>query len=140
MVRIIAALRLRCPRCLKGKLFRSYTKMHDACPNCGLSFAPAPGFYIGSIYPNYATTVVIGTGLYWLLAFGLQLDHTTVFWICIGFLCLFPVWFNPYARSIWMALVYQANPNAMDRVSSEAAPQEDDEAKKEPANESNRKT
>lgn len=35
---IFSGLRCRCPRCGKGKLFKSYLKLTDACPACGLDF------------------------------------------------------------------------------------------------------
>ena len=56
------ALRLRCPRCGDGPLFRGLVQMHDECPACGLSFRREPGFYLGSIYLNYGATVIV-TGL-----------------------------------------------------------------------------
>ncbi len=106
--RIIAALRLRCPRCLQGRLYRDVLHLNEKCPNCGLNFNAEPGFYVGSIYPNYAATVVLVTGLYWLLAFGLGWTTGSTLWACIIFIALFPLWFHRYARSIWMTLVYEA--------------------------------
>lgn len=33
----------RCPRCGKGRLFRSWFKLHRLCPVCGLEIQPRPG-------------------------------------------------------------------------------------------------
>lgn len=103
-------LRLRCPRCQQGKMYRSPIQINDQCPHCGLSFHSEPGFFIGSLYPNYAMTVVLVAALYWLLVFGIGVHQTTSLWICIGFIALFPFWFHRYARCIWM-LILQGSQN-----------------------------
>ncbi|WP_437187438.1 DUF983 domain-containing protein [Planctomicrobium sp. SH668] len=105
--RILTALRLRCPRCLKGKLFRNVFRINSHCPECNLELNSEPGFFIGSLYPNYAVTVVFVTGLYWLLAFGFQIPQRTVLWICLTAFFVFPIWFLRYARSIWLAMLYE---------------------------------
>jgi uncharacterized protein (DUF983 family) len=66
----VGALRLRCPGCGQGRLFRGPFRMHDGCGACGLSYRREPGFYLGSIYVNYGVTVIV-TGL---LYGGLVLD------------------------------------------------------------------
>ena len=45
-------LKLRCPRCGEGQLFRSYLKFNDECPACGQDFtvadtADGPAFFVG---------------------------------------------------------------------------------------------
>ncbi|MCA8900934.1 MAG: DUF983 domain-containing protein [Hyphomonas sp.] len=49
---ILSGLRLRCGACGKGKLFRSYLKLNDACPVCGRPMnnedtADGPAFFVG---------------------------------------------------------------------------------------------
>ena len=49
---ILAGLQLKCGNCGKGKLFRSYLKLNDACPVCGRDFSEAdtadgPAFFVG---------------------------------------------------------------------------------------------
>ena len=41
------ALRLRCPLCGEGKLFRGYWKSHAECSSCGVTFEREPGFFSG---------------------------------------------------------------------------------------------
>lgn len=104
--RLLTALRLRCPRCQSGALFRGPMAMHGACPHCGLDLEPDPGFYLGSIYANYAATVLL-TSLVFLAAvyaYGFQKDHVLL--ACVAITILFPVWFFRYARSIWLSLMY----------------------------------
>ena len=101
---LVRALRLRCPRCGEGRLFRGLFRMNDACPACGASFKREQGFYLGSIYINYGATV-IGTGaLYALLVLGLGWSHEAALASCLVAAVVFPVWFFRWARSLLLAL------------------------------------
>jgi len=101
---ILRALRLRCPRCGDGTLFRGWFTMHDACPACGATFKREQGFYLGSIYINYAATV-IGTGaLYAVLVLGLGWSNEAALTACLVAAVIVPVWFFRYARSFLLAL------------------------------------
>ncbi len=66
---IARAIRLRCPACGRGKIFRGYFTMHDACPHCGRPFQRGAGFFLGSIYFNYGITALLVTVLYFACFF-----------------------------------------------------------------------
>jgi gluconolactonase len=101
---LVRAVRLRCPNCGTGKLFRGPFRMHDACSACGASFKREQGFYLGSIYINYGATV-IGTGaLYALLVLGFGWSHEAALAICLVAAVVFPVVFFRWARSLLLAL------------------------------------
>ena len=53
------ALRLRCPVCGEGQLFKGLFSMHPTCPHCGIKYEREPGFFLGSIYINYGITALI---------------------------------------------------------------------------------
>jgi len=107
--RIQTAILLRCPRCHEGTLFRGLLRMHTHCPKCGMTLEPEPGFYLGSVYANYAMTVLIATGAFVLLVFGYGVNKEIAVWSCVAFTTLFPLWFFRYARSIWLSLMYQVS-------------------------------
>lgn len=49
---ILSGLQLKCGNCGKGKLFKSYLKLNDACPVCGQDYsgedtADGPAFFVG---------------------------------------------------------------------------------------------
>ena len=49
---IVSVLQLKCGNCGKGKLFKSYLKLNDACPVCGREMsnddtADGPAFFVG---------------------------------------------------------------------------------------------
>jgi len=103
------AARLRCPRCGQGPLFRGAFRMHDACPQCGFSYAREPGFYLGSIYLNYGATVILTGGLYAVLVLGIGLSTETALAACLAAAVAFPILFFRHARSFLLALDSSVN-------------------------------
>lgn len=106
---ISRALRLRCPRCGEGALFRGFVQMYDACPVCGLSFRREPGFYLGSIYLNYGATVIVTGFLYAVLVLGIGTSAETALGICLAVAVLLPVLLFRHARSLLLALDSSVN-------------------------------
>ncbi len=58
---------LKCPQCRQGDLFKKpglyvvkgMADMYDRCPVCNLKYEQEPGFWWGSMYLNYGTSVAI---------------------------------------------------------------------------------
>lgn len=99
---LFRALRLRCPRCGKSKLFRAWFSMFPECSACGLSYDREPGFYLGSIYVNYGLTAVMTTILYFV-GFNYGVPDN---WLLAGlavFCVVFPLLLFRHARAIWLA-------------------------------------
>ncbi len=97
------ALRLRCPACGVGKLFRNRLQMQDPCQQCGRKFDRAPGYLLGSIYFNYGVTTLLVVVLYFSLFFSNTLSSRQLLWTLGAFSLLFPLWFFRYARALWIA-------------------------------------
>jgi len=109
--RIVArGVRLRCPRCGVGPLFRGPFTMHPECLVCDLPFEREQGYFVGAIYVNYGATVVA------LLAgaFGLQrfTDVSLAMQLLLGVATaiVFPLAFFRHSRSLWMSLDYMFSP------------------------------
>ena len=104
------AVVLRCPRCGRAPLFRSWFVMNTVCAVCDLKFERAQGYWVGAIYVNYAVTTVIAVTGYF--AAWRWLDAPLA-WQVAGwgaFTVLFPLWFFRYSRSVWLAVEYGFNP------------------------------
>lgn len=102
--RIGRSLRLRCPRCGRGRLFAGWFRMEDRCSDCGLDLRREPGFYLGSIYVNYGLTALVVTVVY-VAALSLGYGRSrSLLWIMAAFCVAFPLWFFRYARSLWLGL------------------------------------
>ena len=120
--RITTAWRLRCPRCQTGRLFKGFMSMHTTCPHCGLDLEPEPGFYLGSIYANYAATVLLTTAAFVLFVFRWGFSKDVVIWFCVAFSVLFPLWFFRYARSVWLSLMYHVSSSDFRVLGTDAIP------------------
>lgn len=98
----LRALRLRCPECGYGKLYRGLFSMNEKCSHCGASFTREPGFYLGSIYLNYGLTTLLMAVIYPLLLFSGTLSNDTLFWGALVFVVIFPLVFFHHARALWL--------------------------------------
>src|SRR5262245_51751670 len=100
----LRALRLRCPRCGKTKMFSGLFHMHESCVACGLKYEREPGYFLGSIYINYGITAFV-TSVGWVtLRFVYGIESR---WLIAGFAAfcvLFPAVFFRYARALWLSM------------------------------------
>jgi len=85
--------------------------MHEACPHCAFSYEREPGFYLGSIYLNYAATVILTGALYALLVMGLGFSNETALAVCLTAAVLCPILFFRHARSFLLSLDSSVNQN-----------------------------
>jgi uncharacterized protein (DUF983 family) len=99
----LRAVRLRCPACGQGRLFRGWFQMHPACSHCGLKYQREPGYFLGSIYFNYGLTALIITAVFFGLFLGAGVSPDAMLWPLAAFCVFFPLWFFRYARSLWLA-------------------------------------
>src|SRR5258708_35754544 len=63
------AARWRCPNCGRGRLFRGVFRMLPSCPECGLSYFPEQGYYVGAMIINYAATTAVVVGVFFFSLF-----------------------------------------------------------------------
>ena len=107
---VFRAVRLRCPWCGQGKLFRNWIAMRESCQECGASFKKEPGFFLGSIYFNYGLTALVVAVAYPILLFTRTVSNDTLLGFALAFSILFPVWFFRYARSLWLGFDQYVDP------------------------------
>jgi uncharacterized protein (DUF983 family) len=99
---LLNAVRLRCPACKRGPIFPRLLKMAPGCPACGLSLERESGYFLGSIYFNYAVTCMLAGALYFGLRFGADAPGWAATAAATAAAVLFPFWFWRYARSFWL--------------------------------------
>jgi uncharacterized protein (DUF983 family) len=106
-----AMIRLRCPRCRQGQVFRGLLQMNDPCPRCGLIFQREEGYFLGAMYISYVLgSVVVGAEYFvsWLLW-----PDAPSLPLCLilfaGYLPLMP-WLYRWSRVIWMHMDYFVSP------------------------------
>ena len=96
------AVRMRCPRCGQGAVFRGWFRTHEACSHCGATFQREPGFFLGAIYFNYGLTALVSTVAYLVGVFVFHYPPQLTMFAILAFCCLFPLWFFRHARSLWL--------------------------------------
>ena len=105
------ALRLKCPLCGRGRLFRSWLGMHRECPHCGVKFEREPGFFLGSIYINYGLTSLIVAIAYPVLLFKYRYPKQPLLVAGLVFVLLFPILFFRHSRSLWLGFDQWRDPH-----------------------------
>ena len=103
LAHLVAMARLRCPRCLNGKVFKALLDMNDPCPKCGLVFQREEGYFLGAMYVSYVLGGLL-VALAWVVASYLfPLVHP--FTMCVAlFLLYIPLmpFMVRYSRVIWL--------------------------------------
>ena len=118
------SVRLRCPECGRGRLFRGWFRMAEECSHCKLSYQREPGFYLGSIYINYGLTSAIVAVAYPLLRLFTRIDNVVLMSSTVAFAVIFPVVFFRHARSIWLGFdqFCDPKPSNLQQESGESQP------------------
>ena len=99
--RLWALLRLRCPVCLRGRLFRSLLGMHHNCPVCGIAYEREHGYYLNSMFIAYALGfLVIAPSAIFLALRQVSIGFFAAA-IIIETIIVWPIIFR-YARAIWL--------------------------------------
>jgi len=83
--------------------------MAEACALCGLRFERAQGYFVGAIYVNYAATVILAIGAFFLLWAGFGFSTEAQLAVLVPIVVVFPLWFFRYSRSLWLALEWSLN-------------------------------
>ncbi len=108
---LVSVLRLRCPFCLKGKVFDGLFNTLRRCPECGYFFTRESGYFLGSVYFGYGATVLVALGAWPMLKYVIALEsELLILGILVAIAGLFPIWFFRYSRMIWMAFDLFWNP------------------------------
>lgn len=107
---VYRALRLKCPFCGVGTVFRGFFVTEPKCPHCGRVVERESGFFLGSIYFNYGLTALITAIAYPVLLFVYRVDDTQLQIGILAFAIFFPMWFFRYARSLWLGFDQFADP------------------------------
>ena len=96
-------LRLRCPVCGRGKLFRSWFHMHENCSYCGHHFEREEGYFVGAMALNLIVTeLLLLVAVIAVIAAHVPLVPAILVGCVLGVAC--PLLFFPHARSCWMVL------------------------------------
>lgn len=95
-------LRLQCPICWGGAMFRHPLGMKSACDHCHYKYDRGHGYFLGAMFASYTIVVIIEA----MIVSGLRLaglDWTTSLIICaLSVLIVGPLVAFPYSRILWV--------------------------------------
>jgi uncharacterized protein (DUF983 family) len=116
------AARWRCPNCGRGQLFRGVFRMLSVCPECGLSYFPEQGYYVGAMIINYAATTAVVVAIF--LVSVLFPDFTTLstnskILLWMAFAIVLSLLFVRHSYSFWLGIDYWIKPRQPDILSRE---------------------
>jgi uncharacterized protein (DUF983 family) len=114
------ALRLRCPNCGGGPIFRSWFGMRPYCPSCGLPLERGEeGYQVGSYMFN-----IVAAELIFVLLF---LGVVVITWPSppwrllqyggIALMILAPILFYPFSKTLFLAFDLVFRPATRDELS-----------------------
>lgn len=121
-----SVLNNRCPRCRKGRIFKSQqpykfktnVNMHENCPVCGQPTEIEVGFYYGTGYVSYALSVafLVTTFVAWKVLIGMTFsidDNRIFYWMGTAFALLLicqPLLMR-LSRSLWLSWFVKYDPD-----------------------------
>ena len=105
--KFLRALLLRCPRCGGGHILKSWLKMKDRCPTCGLALerGEQSDFWLGAYVFNLAAgeLIAIGIPLVWVIVSWPDPPWTKVEIVAVILALSLPFAFYPFSRTLWLA-------------------------------------
>lgn len=119
----VRALRLRCPHCGEGRMFRSWFRMVDTCPNCGLvTERGEDGYIVGAYMFNIITAELLLAAICGTTALSTWPDvpWSALLWLGGGLTITLPLLWYPFSKTLFLAfdLVFRPEPDLRRRAPS----------------------
>lgn len=102
-------IRLRCPVCRKGAVFKGPYSMNENCPSCGIRFERENGYFVGAMVFAYVIGVATVIPTIVLLVRYFEAEIPTVIGVPILQLVLLQPLIYVYSRMAWMYVDRNAN-------------------------------
>jgi uncharacterized protein (DUF983 family) len=107
------AARWRCPNCGRGALFRGVFRMLPRCPECGLSYFPEQGYYVGAMIINYAITTACVVAIFLLSLLWpdfTRLSTNAKIFLWMAFAVALSLLLMRHSYSLWLGLDFWVKP------------------------------
>lgn len=110
-----AVLKLRCPECKKGIVYRKGMEMNHLCPSCGIKFERELGYFSGAIWIALLCATPIVLFIMFLFVYFFRDLHPALsgLFAALSFIPLVPITIR-LSRSMWMYLDHQMHPQRKD--------------------------
>lgn len=99
-------LRRRCPECERGQIFASHFQINATCAYCGVRFERSSGDAVGGVYINVAVAEFTAMTGFFLVHTLFHPPMLAQLFIWIPYVLVFSILFYPYARGLWVGVMY----------------------------------
>ena len=102
-----AAVRRRCPRCERGRIWDGWFKLRRTCDECGfVAHRDEPDYFIGAYLVNLvvAELVVALAGVAIVIATWPDTPWDVVLWVAASAAVAAPLIFYPLTVTLWLAV------------------------------------
>ena len=99
-------LRLRCPCCGHGRLFKTAFRTNEHCSACGERFEREPGQRFGAIYINLGLSVSLTTAGFVVTNSFAQMTMTEQLWLLVPVAGVGPFIFSRLSTGLWTSIVF----------------------------------
>jgi uncharacterized protein (DUF983 family) len=107
---LLRSLRLRCPSCGQGSLYKSVFKMEKECSHCEMIFEREHGYFVGAIYINVVATELLLGIIYFTYFLISPSSHQSIDSIMVVLALILPAIFYHHARSLWLSFDHIIEP------------------------------
>jgi uncharacterized protein (DUF983 family) len=112
----------RCPNCGRGRLFCGVFRMLPRCAECGLSYFPEQGYYVGAMIINYVATTAVVVAIFLLSVLfrdftALSTNSKILLWMV--FAIALSLLFVRHSYSFWLGIDFWIKPRQPDISSLE---------------------
>ncbi len=99
-------IKLRCPCCGHGRLFKTGFRMHDHCTACDERFEREPGQWFGAVYINLGLTLLfVSAGFVATQTFtSLSTPQQLSIWTPVA--ALAPLVFYRSSKGLWTSIIF----------------------------------
>ena len=103
---LFRGLKLRCPCCGHGRLFKTTFRLHDHCSACGERYEREPGQWFGAVYINLGLTVLLTVAGFTVTQTFTTLSMPQQLWIWTPVAALGPLAFYRLSKGLWTSIVF----------------------------------
>ena len=99
-------IKLRCPCCGHGRLFKTTFRTHDHCSACGERFEREPGQWFGAVYINLGLSGLLAVSGYLVTNAFSTLTTSQQLSIRLMVAALGPMLFFRLAKGLWTSIIF----------------------------------
>ena len=121
LTRLLRALIRRCPNCGSAHIFCGWFAMEECCPRCGLRFEREEGYWTGAIAIDTIVTELLFAVMMLIVLIRTwpEIPMVRLLAASVAFNVLFPIFFYPFSKTLWLALDLAVRPRAENERSGE---------------------